>query len=332
MTDTRPLLEVDDLHVSFPIRKGFFQRQVGEVRAVGGVSFSVPRGTSFGLVGESGCGKTTVARAVLQLVEPTAGAIRFDGEDVAKMDAVALKKFRGRVQAVFQDPFSSLNPRMSTGRILSEPLRVHALKPESEIKAEVARLLDICGLPTRFADLYPHEMSGGQRQRVGIARALAMNPDLIVCDEAVSALDVSIQAQIINLLEELQKELGLTYLFIGHDLSVVRHICDQVAVMYLGRIAEAAPSDPLFAHPKHPYTQALIDAVPNPDPDYEAGREIVPLEGEVPSPANPPSGCFFHPRCPRATDRCRQEVPRLDPVEPGHFAACWETGALAPTA
>ena len=331
MTDARPLLEVDDLHVSFPIRKGFFQRTVGEVRAVNGVSFSVPRGTSFGLVGESGCGKTTVARAVLQLVEPTAGAIRFDGEDVARMDAVALKRFRGRVQAVFQDPFSSLNPRMSTGRILSEPLRVHALKPEREIKAEVARLLDICGLPARFADLYPHEMSGGQRQRVGIARALAMNPELIVCDEAVSALDVSIQAQIINLLEELQKELGLTYLFIGHDLSVVRHICDQVAVMYLGRIAETAPSDPLFANPKHPYTQALIDAVPNPDPDYEAGREIVPLEGEVPSPANPPSGCFFHPRCPRATDRCRQEAPRLDPTDPRHMAACWETGALVPT-
>jgi len=330
MSDTHPLLEVDDLHVSFPIRKGFFQRTVGEVRAVNGVSFSVPRGTSFGLVGESGCGKTTVARAVLQLVEPTGGAIRFDGEDVGKMDAVALKRFRGRVQAVFQDPFSSLNPRMSTGRILSEPLRVHALKPESEIKAEVARLLDICGLPARFADLYPHEMSGGQRQRVGIARALAMNPELIVCDEAVSALDVSIQAQIINLLEDLQKEFGLTYLFIGHDLSVVRHICDQVAVMYLGRVAETAPSDPLFSNPQHPYTQALIDAVPNPDPDYEAGREIVPLEGEVPSPANPPSGCFFHPRCPRATARCRQEVPRLDPVEPGHMAACWETGALVP--
>ncbi|TDK48699.1 ABC transporter ATP-binding protein [Antarcticimicrobium luteum] len=330
MTTTRPLLEVNDLHVGFPIRKGFFQRTVGEVRAVSGVSFSVPRGTSFGLVGESGCGKTTVARAVLQLLEPTSGVIRFDGEDVAKMDAVALSRFRGRVQAVFQDPFSSLNPRMSTGRIISEPLRVHRLKPESEIKAEVARLLDICGLPARFADLYPHEMSGGQRQRVGIARALAMNPELIVCDEAVSALDVSIQAQIINLLEGLQKELGLTYLFIGHDLSVVRHICDQVAVMYLGRIAETAPSDPLFASPKHPYTQALIDAVPNPDPDYEAGREIVPLEGEVPSPANPPSGCFFHPRCPRATDRCRREVPRLDPVEPGHMAACWETGTLVP--
>ncbi|MDK3018194.1 ABC transporter ATP-binding protein [Pseudodonghicola flavimaris] len=330
MSEDQPLLEVENLHVSFPIRKGFFQRTVGAVQAVNGVSFSVPRGTSFGLVGESGCGKTTVARAVLQLVEPTAGAIRFDGEDVAKMDAVALNRFRGRVQAVFQDPFSSLNPRMSTGRIISEPLRVHRLTPESQIKAEVARLLDMCGLPARFADLYPHEMSGGQRQRVGIARALAMKPELIVCDEAVSALDVSIQAQIINLLEDLQKELNLTYLFIGHDLSVVRHICDQVAVMYLGRIAETAPSDPLFAAPRHPYTQALIDAVPNPDPDYEAGRHIAPLEGEVPSPANPPSGCFFHPRCPLVTDRCRQEAPHLDPVAPAHFAACWETAQTVP--
>jgi len=329
MSASDPLLAVRDLHVSFPIRKGFFQRTVGAVQAVNGVSFSVPRGGSFGLVGESGCGKTTVARAVLQLVEPTSGSVLFDGEDVGKMDAVALNRFRGRVQAVFQDPFSSLNPRMNTGRILSEPLRVHKLLPEREVKAEVARLLDICGLPSRFADLYPHEMSGGQRQRVGIARALAMKPELIVCDEAVSALDVSIQAQIINLLEDLQKELNLTYLFIGHDLSVVRHICDQVAVMYLGRIAETAPSDPLFAKPRHPYTQALIDAVPNPDPDYEAGRHIAPLEGEVPSPANPPSGCFFHPRCPLATARCGQDVPPLDPVEPDHFAACWETAQTA---
>lgn len=329
MSANRPLLEVEDLHVSFPIHKGLMRRQVGEIRAVNGVSFSIPRGTSFGLVGESGCGKTTVARAVLQLVEPTSGTIHFDGWDLSNMGAPALQRFRGRVQAVFQDPFSSLNPRMTVGRILSEPLRVHALKPDSEIRAEVTRLLEICGLPARFADLYPHEMSGGQRQRVGIARALAMNPELIVCDEAVSALDVSIQAQIINLLEELQRELGLTYLFIGHDLSVVRHICDEVAVMYLGRIAETAPSDPLFARPRHPYTQALIDAVPNPDPDYEAGRHIAPLEGEVPSPANPPSGCYFHPRCPLATDRCRQMAPPLEATDPGHFAACWETAAPA---
>ncbi len=332
MSTETPLLEVENLEVNFEIKKGLLQRTVGVVRAVNGVSFKIPRGTSFGLVGESGCGKTTVARAVLQLVEASAGTIRYDGEEIAKMDAPALKKFRSRVQAVFQDPFSSLNPRMSTGRIISEPLRVHHLKPESEIKAEVTRQLDICGLPARFADLYPHEMSGGQRQRIGIARALALRPNLLICDEPVSALDVSIQAQIINLLEDLQKELGLTYLFIGHDLSVVRHICDQVGVMYLGRMAEAAPSDPLFAKPRHPYTQALIDAVPNPDPDYEQGREIAPLEGEVPSPANPPSGCFFHPRCPLATDRCRSEVPPLDPVEPGHLAACWETGVTVPSA
>jgi len=327
MTFERPLLEVDDLHVSFPIRQGMLQRTVGEVRAVNGVSFSVRRGTSFGLVGESGCGKTTVARAVLKLVEPSDGVILYDGRDISRMDAAATQRFRGRVQAVFQDPFSSLNPRMSIGRIIGEPIRVHGLKPDSEVRSEVLRLLDICGLPGRFADLYPHEMSGGQRQRVGIARALAMNPELIVCDEAVSALDVSIQAQIINLLEELQKELGLTYLFIGHDLSVVRHICDDVAVMYLGRIAETAASDELFATPRHPYTQALIDAVPNPDPDVEAGRVIEPLQGEVPSPANLPSGCLFHPRCPIATSRCRQEAPSLEKAAPAHAVACWEAGS-----
>ncbi|EPX75574.1 ABC transporter ATP-binding protein [Salipiger mucosus] len=331
MRSDDPILEVQGLEVGFPIRKGLFQRPVAEVKAVNGVSFSVPRGSAFGLVGESGCGKTTVARAVLQLVEPTAGRVLFDGQDVARMDAAALQRFRGKVQAVFQDPFSSLNPRMSTGRILSEPMRVHGMTPGPGIKAEVRRLLDICGLPARFADLYPHEMSGGQRQRVGIARALAMNPELIVCDEAVSALDVSIQAQVVNLLEELQKELGLTYLFIGHDLSVVRHLCDEVAVMYLGRIAETAPSDRLFAHPRHPYTQALIDAVPNPDPDFEAGREIEPLEGEVPNPADPPSGCFFHPRCRLATDHCRQEAPPLGQISSGHLAACWETGAITST-
>ncbi|MAC80631.1 MAG: peptide ABC transporter substrate-binding protein [Rhodobacteraceae bacterium] len=331
MTGNQPLLQVEDLRVSFPIRRGILNRQVAEVRAVDGVSFSIKRGSAFGLVGESGCGKTTVARAVLQLVDIASGTIRYDGADVAQMGAPALKQFRSKVQAVFQDPFSSLNPRMTVGRILSEPMRVHRLLPDSQIKAEVARLLDICGLPSAFADLFPHEMSGGQRQRVGIARALSMKPDLIVCDEAVSALDVSIQAQIINLLEELQRELGLTYLFIGHDLSVVRHLCDEVAVMYLGRVAETAPSDPLFARPMHPYTQALIDAVPHPDPDYEAGREIVPLEGEVPSPANPPSGCHFHPRCPIAIDRCRHEIPHLDPVEPRHMAACWKAGALVPS-
>jgi len=326
MSAHQPLLEVDNLHVSFPIRSGLLQRTKAEIRAVSGATFSVNKGEAFGLVGESGCGKTTVARAVLKLVDPSAGTIRYDGQDVANLRGPSLEAFRGKVQAVFQDPFSSLNPRMTAGHIIGEPIRVHGLKPTTEIKAEVARLLDICGLPARFAGLYPHEMSGGQRQRIGIARALAMNPELIVCDEAVSALDVSIQAQIINLLEELRVELGLTYLFIGHDLSVVRHICDRVAVMYLGRMVETADSDTLFADPAHPYTRALIDAVPNPDPDAESNRIVDPLPGEVPSPTNPPSGCVFHPRCPIVSAQCRQEEPILKNVAPAHAAACWNAG------
>ncbi len=327
MSAPAPLLQVQDLHVNFEIRSGLLQRVSGLIRAVSGVSFEIERGKAFGLVGESGCGKSTVARAVLQLLEPSAGQIIYDGQDLAQLDKADMAQFRRKVQAVFQDPYSSLNPRMKAGYIIAEPIHVHALKPPGEIKAEVARLLDICGLPARFADLYPHEMSGGQRQRIGIARALAMGPELIVCDEAVSALDVSIQAQIINLLEELQRELGLTYLFIGHDLSVVRHICDDVAVMYLGRIAETAPSDTLFSDPSHPYTQALIEAVPNPDPDAEVNRIIEPLAGEVPSPANPPSGCVFHPRCPVATERCHHEEPALEAIAPDHATACWNVSA-----
>jgi len=326
MNADKPLLEVDNLHVSFPIRSGLLQRTKAEIRAVSGATFTVNKGEAFGLVGESGCGKTTVARAVLKLVDPSAGTIRYDGQDIANLRGPSLETFRGKVQAVFQDPFSSLNPRMTAGHIIGEPIRVHGLKPNSEVKSEVARLLDICGLPARFAGLYPHEMSGGQRQRIGIARALAMNPELIVCDEAVSALDVSIQAQIINLLEELRVELGLTYLFIGHDLSVVRHICDRVAVMYLGRMFETADSDTLFADPAHPYTRALIDAVPNPDPDAESNRVVDPLPGEVPSPTNPPSGCVFHPRCPSVSSMCRQEEPVLKNVAPAHAAACWNVG------
>lgn len=320
---TQPLLDVQDLHVRFPILKGLFQRQVGAVNAVNGVSFQIPKGTAFGLVGESGCGKTTVARSVLRLETPAEGTIRLDGQDISKMDAPTQAQFPKRVQAVFQDPFSSLNPRMSVGAILSEPLRVHRLKSSQEVRSEVQRLLDLCGLPSRFVDLYPHEMSGGQRQRVGIARALAMSPELIVCDEAVSALDVSIQAQIITLLEDLQRELGLTYLFIAHDLSVVRHLCDEVAVMYLGRVVEQGPSEQLFAHPAHPYTQALIDAVPNPDPSSEAGRDIPPLLGEVPSPANLPTGCFFHPRCAKAETQCQKTAAPFAPIGSGHAAACW---------
>ncbi len=326
------LLEVEDLRVAFPIRTGLFRRVTGAVHAVSGVSFAIRRGEAFGLVGESGCGKTTVARAVLRLVEPTGGRIMFEGQDVAGLRGAGLTGFRRKVQAVFQDPFSSLNPRMTAGRIIGEPIRVHGLVPRSDVKARVDELLDLCGLPRRFAGLYPHEMSGGQRQRVGIARALAMEPELLVCDEAVSALDVSIQAQIINLLGELRTELGLTYLFIGHDLSVVRHLCDRVGVMYLGRMMERAPSEPLFAEPLHPYSQALIDAVPDPDPASEADRVVVPLQGEVPSPANPPPGCVFHPRCPRAARRCAEEAPPLDDYGSGHAAACWFAGPPEPTA
>jgi oligopeptide/dipeptide ABC transporter ATP-binding protein len=327
MTSKLPLLEFSDVHVHFPIHKGLLKREVGRIRAVNGVSFTIRKGQAFGLVGESGCGKSTVARAALRLEDTTEGSIRYAGEHISLLTDREMTTYRRKMQAVFQDPFSSLNPRMTAGQIIAEPIRVHGLKPAGEVKAEVERLLELCGLSPRFASLYPHEMSGGQRQRIGIARALAMGPELIVADEAVSALDVSIQAQIITLLEDLQRELGLTYLFIGHDLSVVRHICDHVAVMYLGRIVESAPSEELFANPAHPYTRALIDAVPNPDPDFEAGRHVEPLQGEVPSPANPPSGCVFHPRCPLATDQCRQEVPMLETAGPGHSVACWNLGA-----
>ncbi|MDU8913486.1 ABC transporter ATP-binding protein [Aestuariicoccus sp. MJ-SS9] len=326
-----PLLRIEGVSVHFPIRKGLLQKQVGEVRAVENVSLTLNKGEAFGLVGESGCGKTTLARAVLRLVDPTSGAIWFDGENVGEMHGKALAPYRRRVAAIFQDPFSSLNPRMKTGQILAEVLKVHSYP--GDIGARVAELLSICGLAPRFAELYPHEMSGGQRQRVGIARALALEPDLIVCDEAVSALDVSIQAQIINLLEELRAEFGLTYLFIGHDLSVVRHLCDRIAVMYLGRIMETGTSEELFDNPRHPYTRALIDAVPAPDPDGEEARDHVALKGEIPSPLNPPPGCVFHTRCPIAMDRCRQEVPRTSRLGGHHAAACFaleqETGKTA---
>ncbi|WP_339949684.1 oligopeptide/dipeptide ABC transporter ATP-binding protein [uncultured Albimonas sp.] len=316
-----PLLELADLHVRFPIRSGLLRRETGQVSAVAGVSLKIARGEALGLVGESGCGKTTLARAALQLQPPSEGEILFDGRHIkTRADRSA---FRRRTQAIFQDPFSSLNPRMTAGEIVAEPIRVHRLRPRREAKARVAELMDLCGLPARFMELYPHEMSGGQRQRIGIARALAMEPELIVCDEAVSALDVSVQAQVINLLAELRRELGLTYLFIGHDLSVVRHLCDRVAVMYLGRVVEQGPSDALFADPQHPYTRALIDAAPEPDPELARAHEVIPLQGEAPSPAAPPPGCAFHPRCPIAVARCSQEIPALAPVGAGHGAACW---------
>ena len=327
-----PLLEVRDLSVHFPVLRGaFFKRPVGHVKAVDGVGFSIRRGEVLGLVGESGCGKTTVARAILKLVEPTGGQILFEGEDVWSQDRAAQQAYRRRVQAVFQDPYSSLNPRMKVLDIVGEPFRIHMRSMSSaDIAAKVKRLLDICGLPARIADRYPHEMSGGQRQRIGIARALALNADLIVCDEAVSALDVSIQAQIINLLMELKNEFGLTYLFIGHDLSVVKHLCDRVAVMYLGNMVELTDSDTLFDDPLHPYTTALLSAVPVPDPVSEAARPHVVVTGEVPSPLNPPSGCVFHPRCPKMTEACTGNRPAFAEERPGHHAACIHIDPAAP--
>jgi oligopeptide transport system ATP-binding protein len=324
----RMLVELSGVAKHFPVTKGaLLKRTIGMVKAVDGVSFSIRRGEAFGLVGESGCGKSTVARCILKLEPPSDGTIAFDGEDVWALDRGRTRAFRRRVQAVFQDPYSSLNPRMKVGEIVGEPFYVHeGQRRGPQRERRIAELLQLCGLPRRLADRYPHEMSGGQRQRVGIARALALRPDFIVCDEAVSALDVSIQAQIINLLEDLQGELGLTYLFIGHDLSVVRHLCQRVAVMYLGKVVEIADGDELFARPKHPYTQALLAAVPVPDPEVEAKRSHHALKGEVPSPLNPPSGCVFHPRCPIAVEECRAQVPALRPVHRRHLAACHLAG------
>lgn len=314
------LLRIEDVSVHFPIQRGLLQRTVGAVRAVDGVTLKLEKGEVFGLVGESGCGKTTLARTVLRLVDATSGAIWFDGQNVTDLRGQALAPYRRRVAAIFQDPFSSLNPRMKAGQIIGEVLHVHAYPGDRQ--ARVSDLLRMCGLAPRFAELYPHEMSGGQRQRVGIARALALEPDLIVCDEAVSALDVSIQAQIITLLQELREKLGLTYLFIGHDLSVVRHLCDRIAVMYLGRIMETGTSDTLFDAPRHPYTRALIDAVPAPDPDSEARRDHIALRGEIPSAMAPPSGCVFHTRCPIAMAQCHKTTPPLTPLGAGHGVAC----------
>ena len=320
------VLEVKGLKKYFPVTAGLVLRKtVAEVKAVDGVSFQIRKGETLGLVGESGCGKTTTGRCILQLERPTAGEIVFEGVNLMELDAAQLSPYRQKIQVIFQDPYSSLNPRMKTGSIVAEPMKVHGIEPDPESRRRrVEELFSLCGLDPRFTDRYPHEMSGGQRQRVGIARALSLNPEFIICDEAVSALDVSIQAQVINLLEDLREELGLTYLFIAHDLSVVRHLCHRVAVMYLGKIVELADCDELYDNPMHPYTRALLAAVPVPDPEVESKREHTVMKGEIPSPMNPPSGCTFHPRCPLAVSGCTVEVPELRELKPGHWVACTE--------
>ncbi|MBM10099.1 MAG: peptide ABC transporter substrate-binding protein [Magnetovibrio sp.] len=320
------LIDVRGLKMHFPVTEGvLIPRVVASVKAVDGLSFQIMKGETLGLVGESGCGKTTTGRCILQLENPTSGEIMFHGQDINGLDDKAMIDVRKKIQVIFQDPFSSLNPRMKIGEIITEPMKVHNIFPDEDARQKRAvDLLTTCGLKANFYDRYPHEMSGGQRQRVGIARALAMNPEFIICDEAVSALDVSIQAQVINLLEDLRDEFGLTYLFISHDLSVVRHICHRVAVMYLGHMVELADCDELFDNPIHPYSQALLEAVPIPDPDLENSREHKIIKGEIPSPISPPSGCVFHPRCPKAVAKCSNQFPELREVRPGHWVACTE--------
>lgn len=327
------LLSVRNLVKQFPVKGGFFGREIASVKAVQNVSFDIYKGETLGLVGESGCGKSTLGRSILRLIEPTSGEIFFKGQDITKIDQTEMRKLRRNMQIIFQDPYASLNPRMTIEEILGEPLEIHQFANSKEAKLKrIYELFDLVGLRKESLTRYPHEFSGGQRQRICIARALAVQPEFIVCDEPVSALDVSIQAQIVNLLQDLQKELKLTYLFIAHDLKVVEHISNRVAVMYLGKVAEIAEGEELYAHPKHPYTKALLSAIPIPDPTHRKDRVI--LQGDVPSPLNPPSGCYFHPRCPVVQDKCKIDHPTLANVGAGdvHFAAChYPSDAELPT-
>ncbi|WP_010096448.1 ABC transporter ATP-binding protein [Ornithinibacillus scapharcae] len=315
----QPILEVNNLKKYFDIRGGVFGKKVGEVKAVDDVSFSVNPGEILGIVGESGCGKSTTGKSILRLIEPSDGEVKFEGQDITKLNAESMRKLRRDMQIIFQDPYASLNPRHTVEKIISEPLLIHGMSKQ-ERKSRVKELLEVVGLSSYHASRYPHQFSGGQRQRIGIARALANNPKLIICDEPVSALDVSVQSQILNLMEGLRDQFNLTYIFIAHDLSVVKHISDRVGVMYLGRLVELTDKDSLYDDPKHPYTKALLSAVPLPDPDIEKERII--LEGDVPSPSNPPTGCAFHTRCPMAMEICKNIRPNFEQVEVNHFVAC----------
>lgn len=317
-----PILEVSNLKKHFPIMKGLVRRKVGDVRAVDGISFQIQKGETLGLVGESGCGKSTTGRVILQLDRATEGSVKYEGDELVGKNTRQMRVLRPNMQMVFQDPHASLNPRMTVASIIEEPLIEHRFGNRTERLAWIEELLGLVGLSPAHANRYPHEFSGGQRQRIGIARAIALNPRFVVCDEPIAALDVSIQAQVVNLLERLQNELGLTYLFISHDLSMVRHLADRVAVMYLGRMVELASVDTLYESPQHPYTQALHSAVPVPNPVVEFGRERIILKGDIPSPSNPPSGCSFHTRCPIATAECAERVPEWRETNPGHWVAC----------